>query len=49
MVAARVLDGGTAAPLWFRLNLAPYGDAPPGVTVVQYVTYAAECAPPPPP
>ena len=47
VAVARGLEGGDAAPLWFRLNLAPHADAPPGVTVVQHVTYAAECAPPP--
>ena len=46
-VVARGLEGGDAAPLWFRINLAPHGGAPSGVTVVQHVTYAAECAPPP--
>ena len=46
---ARGLEGGDAAPLWFRLNLSSHADAPPGVTVVQHVTYAAECAPSPPP
>ena len=48
-VVARGLEGGDAAPLWFRINLAPHGGAPAGVTVVQHVTYAAECAPPPAP
>ena len=47
VVVANGLEGGDAAPLWFRINLAPHGGAPSGVTVVQYVTYAAECAPPP--
>ena len=49
VVVARGLGGGDEAPLWFRLNLAPHGDAPSGVTVVQHITYAAECAPPPQP
>ena len=48
VAVARGLEGGDAAPLWFRLNLSSHADAPPGVTVVQHVTYAAECAPPPP-
>lgn len=49
VVVARGLEGGDPAPLWFRINLADHGDAPAGVTVVQHVTYAAECVPPPPP
>ena len=44
VVVARGLEGGDAAPLWFRINLAPHGGAPSGVTVVQHVTYVAECA-----
>ena len=45
-LVARGLEGGDAAPLWFRINLAGHAGAPAGVTVVQHVTYAAECAPP---
>ena len=39
------LGGGDAAPLWFRLNLAPYGGVQGG-TMVQHVTYQAQCAMP---
>ena len=41
------LAGGDEAPLWFRLNLTPYPNLEAGTTLVQYVTYQAECAPPP--
>ena len=47
MPVARGLGGGQGAPLWFSLNLAPHADLRGGATVVQHVTYAAECAPPP--
>ena len=36
------LGGGQEAPLWFRLDLAPYGDARVG-TLVQEVSYQATC------
>ena len=42
---ARGLGGGEVAPLWFRLNLAPYGEAQAG-TLVQTVTYEAVCSAP---
>ena len=41
------LEGGDEAPLWFRLNLTPYEDLQAGTTLVQSVTYQAECALPP--
>ena len=39
------LEGGDEAPLWFRLNLTPYPNLEAGTTLVQRVTYQAECAP----
>ena len=39
------LGGGQEAPLWFRLNLSPYGGVQAG-TLVQTVTYQAECGAP---
>ena len=42
---ARGLGGGEVAPLWFRLNLTPYGEAQAG-TLVQTVTYEAVCSTP---
>ena len=47
-VAVRGLEGGDTAPLWFRMNLAPFGggDLQGGDTIVQHVTYSAECRPP---
>ena len=42
---ARGLGGGDVAPLWFRVNLAPYGGVQDG-TLVQHITYQAECSPP---
>ena len=44
---AEGLTGGDEAPLWFRLNLTPYPNLETGTTLVQRVTYQAECAPPP--
>ncbi len=41
------LEGGDEAPLWFRLNLTPYPNLEAGTTLVQRVTYQAECAAPP--
>ena len=45
MAVASGLEGGAAAPLWFRLNLTPY-DALQGGTLTQSITYQAECVPP---
>ena len=42
---ARGLGGGEVAPLWFRLNLIPYGETQAG-TLVQTVTYEAVCSTP---
>ena len=39
---AHWLAGGQEAPLWFRLNLTPYGDMQGG-TLVQEITYQATC------
>ena len=39
------LGGGQEAPLWFRLNLTPYDDLRAGTTLVQNITYHAECVP----
>lgn len=39
---AHWLAGGQEEPLWFRLNLTPYGDLRDG-TLVQEVTYQAMC------
>ena len=35
------------AHLWFRLNLTPYGGMQAGDTIIQHVTYNAECRLPP--
>ena len=37
------LGDGQEAPLWFRLDLAPYDDLRAGATLVQNVAYQAEC------
>ena len=37
------LGGGDIKPLWFRLNLAPYGSEVPVGTISQSVTYSAQC------
>ena len=37
------LEGGGVEPLWFRLNLTPYGEVQ-GSAFVQYVTYLAQCS-----
>ena len=37
------LEGGGVEPLWFRLNLTPYGEVQ-GSALVQYVTYLAQCS-----
>ena len=47
VAAAEGLKGGGEAGLWFRLNLTPYPNLQDGTTLVQYVTYQAECALPP--
>ncbi len=39
---ARGLGGGDVAPLWFRLNLTPYGEIR-GINLVQHITYQALC------
>lgn len=38
------LGGGDSGPLWFRLNLTPYGDIRAGAEFVQNVTYVAQCS-----
>ena len=40
------IGAGQEAGLWFRLNLAPYDGLRAGTTLVQNVTYLAECVPP---
>ena len=37
------LGGGQEAPLWFRLDLSTHGGLRGGTTLVQDVTYRAEC------
>ena len=37
------LGGGDIKPLWFRLNLAPYGSEVPVGTISQSITYSAQC------
>ncbi len=37
------LGGGDVKPLWFRLNLAPYGSEVPVGTISQSITYSAQC------
>ena len=46
VAAAQGLETGDMM-LWFRLNLTPYPNLQDGTTLVQSVTYQAECAPPP--
>ena len=46
VAAAEGLETGDMT-LWFRLNLTPYPDLQAGTTLVQSVTYQAECALPP--
>ena len=45
MAVAGGLGGGETTPLWFRINLAPYGEVQAGA-LVQTVTYQAVCSAP---
>ena len=40
------LGGGDIKPLWFRLNLTPYGSEVQGGAISQSVTYSAQCIQP---